>query len=270
MLAIVGALALSHAIGGSQRVAHPRRCACVCASIENSEWRCTLNVGREKGTWMPDDWAASGARLSLPLILHFTDEPTRVNDNALGRGGVVKRLQVVNSGGTFIGKAGEEFVECVGGAWVATPRDVCGESIVRFFIDFPGGATRNDVSIPAGRVIFSTSCWDGAEMAAASADAAKLEQELEEIRTSSDGASGEQNLLQSALSVRGQVLQQDRVRSLTEQLRFLKRALPDSRGTLDVDGVDTKLAKGGGLVIRRSDARNLWGALHAEYEEDVS
>ena len=27
----------------------------------------TLSIGREQGTWMPQDWGASGARLSLPL-----------------------------------------------------------------------------------------------------------------------------------------------------------------------------------------------------------
>ena len=37
------------------------------ATMNNMEAQLTLNVGREQGTWMPKDWAASGARLSLPM-----------------------------------------------------------------------------------------------------------------------------------------------------------------------------------------------------------
>ena len=50
--------------------------------------RVTLNVGREKGTWMPDDWAASGARLSLPVDVTFSDEPIdNEEQNFLSRNG---------------------------------------------------------------------------------------------------------------------------------------------------------------------------------------
>ena len=35
----------------------------------------TLNVGREPGTWMPREWASSGARLSLPLVVKARSTP---------------------------------------------------------------------------------------------------------------------------------------------------------------------------------------------------
>ena len=66
----------------------PRRChlpAVVCStslegsSLEGTSWRVTLNIGREAGTWMPDEWAKSGARLSVPLTVTFTDEPAVEN-----------------------------------------------------------------------------------------------------------------------------------------------------------------------------------------------
>ena len=44
------------------------------ASLNGFECGATLSIGRETGTWMPQEWAASGARLSLPLTLRFSDE----------------------------------------------------------------------------------------------------------------------------------------------------------------------------------------------------
>ena len=36
-------------------------------TMNNMETQLTLNIGREPGTWMPKEWGASGARLSLPM-----------------------------------------------------------------------------------------------------------------------------------------------------------------------------------------------------------
>lgn len=44
-------------------------------SLDGMTCRATLNLGREPGTWMPPEWGSSGARLSLPMTLRFTDEP---------------------------------------------------------------------------------------------------------------------------------------------------------------------------------------------------
>ena len=48
-------------------------------SIANTNWRVTLNVGRQPGTWMPKDWAASGARLSRRWM--FGSQMKRSLDN---------------------------------------------------------------------------------------------------------------------------------------------------------------------------------------------
>ena len=45
------------------------------AALDGTAWRLLLNVGREKGTWMPSEWGASGARLALPLDVRFSDDP---------------------------------------------------------------------------------------------------------------------------------------------------------------------------------------------------
>ena len=123
----------------------------------------TLNLGREPGTWMPQEWAASGARLSLPLELRFSDELVDLGfpgEEVFG-GRAARRL--VCDGGSFVGPQGEVKVSSTGGAWVVEPSGQEGEGRVRFFLDFPEGATRNDVSLPAGRVYFSCACWESAE-----------------------------------------------------------------------------------------------------------
>ena len=48
-----------------------------------------------------------------------------------------------------------------GGAWTAKPLPWArGLYILRWYVDFPEGVERNDVSIPAGRVFFSGACFD--------------------------------------------------------------------------------------------------------------
>ena len=123
----------------------------------------TLSIGREPGTWMPSEWAASGARLSLPMVFHFSDEQVDLGfpgEEAL-QGRYAKRLGC--EGGSFVGAQGEAFVKADGGAWNAVPTGRDGESVIRFFIDFPEAATRNDVTLPATRVFFSCPCWDSEE-----------------------------------------------------------------------------------------------------------
>jgi len=126
-----------------------------------------MNVGREPGTAMPKEWAASGARLPLPLTVRFSDEPLDLGfpgEQLLG-GRKARRLEC--KGGSFVGFEGKVVVAAEGGAWSVLPSPQPGKSILRFFIDFPQGAARNDVSIPAGRVFFSCSVWDSEKRRAA-------------------------------------------------------------------------------------------------------
>ena len=138
------------------------------AALAGLESRLTLSVGREDGTWMAKEWGASGARLSLPLQVTFSDERLDLGfpgEEALGGRGA-RRLECAE--GRFVGPKGETVVRTDGGAWTtsAIPGPP-GQFKLRFFIDFPDGAERNDVSIPAGRVFFSGACFDRERMEAA-------------------------------------------------------------------------------------------------------
>jgi len=63
-------------------------------------------------------------------------------------------------GGSFVGQAGTVRVEPTGGAWSVKPTRQPGVGELRFFLDFPTEAARNDVTLPAGRVFFSGTCVD--------------------------------------------------------------------------------------------------------------
>ena len=50
---------------------------------------------RPPGTWMPKDWAASGARLSVPMRVRFSDEDVDLGfpgEEALGGSRYAKRV----------------------------------------------------------------------------------------------------------------------------------------------------------------------------------
>ena len=131
-------------------------------TLNGMECQVTLNIGREPGTWMPQDWASSGARLSLPMRLRFSDElidlgvPGEEMLNAGGR--YAKKLYC--EGGQFVSATGVQVVKASGGAWTTQASPVPGARSLNFFVDFPDSATRNDVSLPAGRVFFSCACWE--------------------------------------------------------------------------------------------------------------
>ena len=256
----------AHSITRSQ----PKRCAtprCAAGKIEGSTWKIILNVGREQGTKMPSEWAASGARLSLPLQVTFADEASddeRVleEDDALDE--PIKRL--VCSDGSFVSKDGVVKVTRLSGAWSAAP--VIGESygqrLLRFFIDFPHPVQRNDVTIPAGRMYCSTVCWDGGEKAAAREPGfekmRQVERELDELSEELEAMveerkSGERGLLKAMGRVSDDLQRAQQAQKLLTELQRYRTVLPAADSCVEgQDGV--WVADEGGLVIRRADGGN--------------
>ena len=247
-------------------------------SLDGSSWRLNLNVGREKGTWMPKEWASSGARLLLPMDVTFSGEPLgdgySLAQRVIGLGfndlGPIENTRRLDcSGGTFVGAQGQVRVDATGGAWSETPTGRCGESVVRFYVDFPNGATRNDVSIPAGRVYFNSACWDGTELRAALAEATECEARLDTLRAEQvEGRERDRrddpNVLEQAGEVRASMARADEFEKLKNRLAFLKQSLPDRRGSLDGPrGV--QIAGGGGVSVKANGAVNLFGALGDVY-----
>lgn len=137
-----------------------------------AEWRLDLDIGREEGTWMPEEWASSGARLSFSVdILIESDYAPSEKD----RDGELKfmgpnamRLAVLEDA-TFISSEGEQVVSLPEeGAWkLQLPKTKGAAGTLRFWFeaeqdpDLPEGvaARRNDVTLPAERLYFMAKCW---------------------------------------------------------------------------------------------------------------
>ena len=235
----------------------------IVSVLDGCSLRVTLSVGRESGTWMDKDWGASGARLSLPLTVDFTSEPAEVGffrDSMLDSYDTVKELTC--TGGTFVGSQGEVSVRADGGAWTVSAPGRCGQRFINFYIDFPESATRNDVTLPAGRVFFRTGCWDGDALAACETESVEMQEEMNSLAAAANyswiPSAGEGNLIERAANLQKSVRRNERGAFLVEEYRILRRALPDSEGCFQGPG-DLQLAQGGGLSIKRNDARNLWG-----------
>jgi hypothetical protein len=144
-----------------------------------AEWTVTLNIGREPGTYMPEDWAASGGRLVLPLEVlvesEYYQEDNNKNEDYLGTNAL--RLSVLEDP-AFISSKGQETVKFEEeGAWKISFRrsgKVGDASKLRFWLDVAAvpeddddndtdeqvAARRNDVTLPAGeRLYFVANCW---------------------------------------------------------------------------------------------------------------
>lgn len=294
-------------------------------TIANTDWKVTLSVGREPGTWMPKDWAGSGARLSLPMTLSFLDEEVKADEgfsnskivnaaflalvtiqsgfelenllpamggpdgdilgvvinagfilfgitslyrqseegfqgeSALDVRAGVRRLEC--SGGSFVGAQGEVKVPVSGGAWTAASTGQYGQRVLRFYLDFPEEVTRNDVSIPAGRVFFSSACWDS-DGSEGGAERKEAQQKLDAVQGKLDVITAELKALkeESGPSVGKTAALGKDAQKLLEELQFYRGVLPDD-GFCVEGQKGAFVVKDGGLTIKRNDWRNGFGAL---------
>ena len=141
--------------------------------IKTAQCALQVNVGRIPGTAMPKDWAASGARLGFLLEVEFCDElPSDYQMTKerllLGRSqgpGVgqqtakMRSVEPLNEP-TFISTAGQQVIKVTEGAYGCEVQNMISQQYgFRFFLDFPEGAVRNDVELPAERIYFISSCW---------------------------------------------------------------------------------------------------------------
>mmetsp|Transcript_28423 Transcript_28423/g.46133 ORF Transcript_28423/g.46133 Transcript_28423/m.46133 type:complete len:359 (+) Transcript_28423:143-1219(+) len=123
---------------------------------------------------------ATGSKLGLPLDIQFTSSACtdfEMNNEPLLQGDSTNNndptttttttaavsplfsLQPLNKP-TFITHKGQQSVKITPGAYSCQLSDVSTQQyFFRFFLDFPEGASRNDVILPAERVYFMTACW---------------------------------------------------------------------------------------------------------------
>lgn len=111
----------------------------------------------------------TGSKLGLPLDVQFTsgactdfgmnNEALLLGNNAPTATSSILSLQPLNEP-KFVTLSGQQSVKVTPGAYACQISDPeTKQFFFRFFLDFPEGATRNDVTLPAERVYFMSSCW---------------------------------------------------------------------------------------------------------------
>jgi hypothetical protein len=224
------------------------------STLAGTSWRIALNIGRERGTWMPEEWAASGARLVLPVDVRFDTEPaTEEHEPLIGEQDGTCRLRALGPA-KFVGATGEVEVPALDGCWRATESGRGGEVFLRFFLDFPKEAVRNDVVFPSGRVFFTNGLWDAEQLALCEEAVAQLQQQVDEIdqqqKASEAKVAADGGLLTRAGALREGARRYEERDLLLAKLRAVVVSLPGPSGTVDGPS-GLAVGKRGGLSVKR-------------------
>ena len=155
----------------------------------HSAWKLSLNIGREDGAQMPEQWGVSGARLPLSLDVCFEalDRPSSEHEEESvlvpfpQEEQLHFRLRPLTPA-KFISMRGEEHVpvKAMGAANIAPVpyATTSGMHTVRWWLDFEAVAEKQDVELPCGRIFFFTRGWDAALVEAQAREFTRLEEEL--------------------------------------------------------------------------------------------
>ena len=160
---------------------------------------------------------------------------------------------------SFISSEGTQIVKVLPGAYGCQIQQVQSQQYaLRFFVDFPDGAVRNDVELPAERVYFLSSCWnndnEGLLLSRAVERQRKLEEGIEEITRQLDRIEEEQegrNLFQKAMKFRESVDLVERRGKLKVQLQELEQIYPLESGKVIKGPNNIIFAKEGVIAVKR-------------------
>ena len=221
--------------------------------INSAQCSLQVSVGRIPGTAMPKEWAASGAQLGFNLEVEFCDDPcanyemtkerllqgtaiASKNNVLRPKASSLKAVEPLNEP-TFISTTGTETIKVTEGAYAGELQDPQSQLYgFRFFLDFPEGAVRNDVELPAERVYFLSSCWIQNEYAFQQAQERynEFEESLEEIQreiTKIQEDSKSNGILGKAMNVRALTLLVDKKKEALGKLGELEQLYPLQEST---------------------------------------
>mmetsp|Transcript_26733 Transcript_26733/g.37683 ORF Transcript_26733/g.37683 Transcript_26733/m.37683 type:complete len:330 (+) Transcript_26733:65-1054(+) len=253
--------------------------------LVNTQWKLRLDVGLQPGTWMPKrfpGWAESGARLGVDVLVEFTDVPLRQGvsgESLVGPKDSTFQLKVcINDGkesaSTFVSERGQQKVIFVDGGWClqrptgnvknAKGSLVKPEGLLRFWLDCPSGAKRNDVEIfPNTRIFFTTGCWDApVDTQQQDEEYKDVLQQLQQIvdrtretrqggETSTGSEQSNNNLLEDLQTFQKMAKDSKKFEQLKERKETLERQLPPLGAAVASNGV--QIAPTGSLVIKGSN-----------------
>ena len=231
----------------------------VFSRIANAQCELQVSVGRIPGSAMPPEWAASGAKLGFPLEVEFCEEPCEdyemTKERLLGSGRPSPRAVEPLNEPTFISNKGQEIVKVTEGAYAFDIQQLEAQQYkFRFFLDFPEGAKRNDVELPAERIFFISSFWVENQSALERAQQRKddLEKSLRETQEELQRIEQEStNFFQKALGLRQSVLLVEKKGSLQKQLIELTQSYPLDPDTYIRGPKGLLFAKEGVISVKR-------------------
>ncbi|CAB9502199.1 expressed unknown protein [Seminavis robusta] len=228
--------------------------------LETAQCALQVSVGRIPGTAMPPEWAASGAKLGFLLEMEFCPEPCAdyqimTKERLLGTRSK-KAVEVLNDPSFVSAKGTEQIVVRTQGAYGVELQDLAARQYgVRFFLDFPEGAMRNDVELPAERIYFISTAWiaDQPSMDRARQRQEELTQKLQDmddemvqIEEQSTG------VLAKAMGLRQSAKLWEKRDQLQAQLEQLEQTYPLQGQLQLVEGPnDLLFAKEGVIAVKR-------------------
>eukprot|EP00568_Trieres_chinensis_P001655 CAMPEP_0183301350 /NCGR_PEP_ID=MMETSP0160_2-20130417/7498_1 /TAXON_ID=2839 ORGANISM="Odontella Sinensis, Strain Grunow 1884" /NCGR_SAMPLE_ID=MMETSP0160_2 /ASSEMBLY_ACC=CAM_ASM_000250 /LENGTH=295 /DNA_ID=CAMNT_0025463949 /DNA_START=19 /DNA_END=906 /DNA_ORIENTATION=- len=235
------------------------------SSLTSTRWKLRLDVGLQPGSWMPKrfpGWAESGARLGLDVEVQFTNRPSATREVLVGPKDSTFELQVCSPTSTFVSERGQETVNFTDGGWcIQRPNNsvknaqgslVKPEGLLRFWLDCPTGAKRQDVEIRQNtRIFFTTGVWDDPEVVMAQdAEYQAVLKQLQELvdQARSDKAKERSNFFEELQTFRKMVGDSKEFDLLKSRKEDLECALPPVGSAVSPNGV--QIAPSGSLVIK--------------------
>ena len=248
----------------------------VMPRIKTAQCALQVSVGRIPGTAMPEEWAASGAKLGFLLEVEFckescanyemTKERLLLGSATSTKGfrpstSLIKAVEVLNDP-TFISANGQQQIAVsTEGAYGCDLQNLQSQQYgFRFFLDFPEGAVRNDVELPAERIYFISSCWiveDKGNFERAQQRHNELEESLQEVQTdiSKIQLDSESNgIFGKAMGLRQTAVLVEKKKKLESQLYDLEQAYPLQESTQQelLEGPnDLLFVKQGVIAVKR-------------------
>eukprot|EP00986_Skeletonema_menzelii_P018633 scaffold26670_cov149-Skeletonema_menzelii.AAC.11 len=222
--------------------------------IENTQATLAVEVGRIPGTAMPSEWAASGAKLGFTLEVGFTDNAEQITREMLAGDALMgnkPQTVIPLKQPSFISVSGSELIDVKPGAYGCQMQDRDSQQYaLRFYLDFPNGARRNDVELPADRIYFLSRCWLPSSNDESMLALENARKEKKQILSTIELTDARLNKIRSSPPA-------ERKKKLQSQLNELERAYP-----LDSDEIingpnDVSYAKEGVIAVKRS-SKYLW------------
>jgi hypothetical protein len=203
---------------------------------------------------MPPEWAASGTRLVLPnLDVEFTNAKSAEKEQLLGQGSASQLVMQPLTKPTFVGIDGQKEVPVEKGAFCISGANKVLRNSFRFYLDFPEGAERNDVKLPAERVFFTSTCWqDDGEFAEARRQQQATKDELKELKELLEKLEDDSGFVQQTLRFRSKVLMIERINVLKEREQQQDAYLPQFESKDTIRGPPSLIfAKEGYMAVKR-------------------